>query len=156
MTRLGVGYLLIGTAVVTASGLAGCGGAIDTLPRQPISGTVTFEGEPLKSGSIQFVPDKTKEGITSGGVITDGRFDVAQADGPVPGQYKVIIFAAGGSGAAANAGEPPGPGPTVEKKGRLDRSGGGGLIPMRYNLRTELKAEVKAGGANTFTFDLKK
>ena len=142
--------------MAAACGLAGCGGAIDTLPREPISGTVTFEGEPLKSGSIQFLPDKTKEGITSGGVITDGRFDVAQAEGPVPGQYKVIIFAAGGSGTAANAGEPPGPGPTVEKKERLDRSRRGGLIPTRYNLQSELKAEVKAGGPNTFAFDLKK
>jgi hypothetical protein len=143
---------------VAACTLAGCGGADDNLPREPISGTVTFEGQPIKSGSIQFVPEKTKEGITSGGVITDGHFDVARAVGPVPGQYKVRIFAAGGSGAAANAGEPPGPGPTVEKKERIARTGGGGggLIPVRYNLQTELTADVKVGGPNTFTFDLKK
>ena len=30
------------------------------------------------------------------------------------------------------------------------------LIPPRYNSQTELTAEVKAGGPNTYTFDLKK
>jgi hypothetical protein len=31
-----------------------------------------------------------------------------------------------------------------------------GRIPLRYNLETELTAEVKAGGPNTFTFALDK
>jgi hypothetical protein len=148
-----VGYLLIGLAAVAACGLAGCGGASDHLPREPISGTVTFDGRPLKSGSIQLTPVQTKEGIASGGMVTDGRFDVARADGPVPGQYKVMIFAAGESGAAANAAEPSGPG-LAQEKAMAKRTAG--LIPLRYNLQTELTAEVTAGGPNTYTFDLKK
>jgi hypothetical protein len=32
---------------------------------------------------------------------------------------------------------------------------GVGAIPMRFNLQSELTAEVKAGGPNDYTFDLK-
>src|SRR5438132_10117593 len=88
-----------------ACGLAGCGGAGDQLPREPVSGTVTFDGQPLKSGTIRFVPVQTKEGIDSGGMVTDGRFAVPRQEGPVPGNYKVMIFAAGEPGAAAKSDE---------------------------------------------------
>src|SRR5690349_8575855 len=96
MTRQGVGDSFIGIAVAVC-GLAGCGGAGDDLPREPISGTVSFDGQPLKSGSIQFQPVQTKEGISTGGMIDDGRFTVPRNEGPVPGNYKVMIFAAGES-----------------------------------------------------------
>jgi hypothetical protein len=32
---------------------------------------------------------------------------------------------------------------------------GTGSIPLRFNLKTELTAEVTSGGPNTYTFDLK-
>jgi hypothetical protein len=159
MMSLRVGYLLLGIAVLAACGLAGCGGASDQLPREPISGTVTFDGRPLKSGSIRFTPVQTKEGIATGGMITDGRFDVARDDGPVPGNYQVMIFADGGSQAAArpDPSEPTGPGlKSAMPQKRTQAEPTAGLIPLRYNLKSELTAEVKAGGPNRYTFDLQK
>jgi hypothetical protein len=141
----------VGILAITVIAAAGCGGRQDALPREPISGTVSFNGAPLKSGTIQFAPDGTKEGIASGGLITDGGFQVARDDGPVPGKYRVLIFAEGAPQAAAK----PEEGPVQEAKGDGKRAMGVGLIPMRYNLKTELTAEVAAGGPNSFTFDLK-
>jgi hypothetical protein len=156
MQSPGVGRLLIGIATATACIASGCGSG-DDLPREPISGTVTFEGQPIASGSIQFLPRQTKEGIASGGVIADGRFRVVREDGPVPGSYQVMIFASDPTQAASPV-EPPGPGAgatTAEKKqARAKRSAE--LLPLRYNLKSELIAEVKAGGPNVYTFDLKK
>ena len=36
---------------------AGCSQSSDELPREPVSGTVTLDGQPLASGTIQFSPD---------------------------------------------------------------------------------------------------
>ena len=58
---------LLGMLAVTALAPVGCGGAADNLPREPIAGTVTFNGGPLKTGTIQFVPMAGKDGASSGG-----------------------------------------------------------------------------------------
>src|SRR5262245_6767445 len=142
---------LLGMLAVTALAPVGCGGAEDNLPREPIAGTVTFNGEPLKSGTIQFVPMAGKDGVSSGGMITDGSFRVNRDDGPIPGKYSVMIFGAGAPGAATAPGEAPGQEPKAAGK----RSMGVGQIPLRFNLKTELTAEVTPGGPNTYTFDLK-
>jgi hypothetical protein len=156
MKSLGVHRWSIGIAMATACIASGCGSG-DDLPREPISGTVTFEGQPIPSGSIQFVPRQTKEGIASGAVIADGRFRVDREDGPVPGSYQVMIFASDQTQATSPV-EPPGPGASAtkeeKKQARARRSAE--LLPLRYNLKSELIAEVKAGGPNVYTFDLKR
>src|SRR5262249_4550121 len=143
-------YGLLGMIALTVLVPAGCG-AGDDLPREPISGTVTFNGEPVKSGTIQFVPMASKEGVSSGGIITNGSFRVAREDGPIPGTYSVMIFAGGRPRAATKEGVMPGDEPVVKGKPSL----GVGSIPIRFNLKTELTAEVKPGGPNNYTFDLK-
>ena len=136
-------------AVLAAFG--GCG-EVDDVPREPISGTVNLDGQPLKSGTIQFQPLAAAAGVASGGPVVDGRFDVAQADGPGPGTYKVLIFSQGTvpkEPIELNNNEMPG---AIQAK-PAPRTG---EIPIRYNFQSELKAEVKAGGPNAYTFDLKK
>jgi hypothetical protein len=131
--------------------LPGCGGREDNLPRQPISGTVTFDGKPLKAGTIQFFPAGQQEGVAAGGFVTDGRFQVEQKDGPVPGKYSVMIFARDDAPQPAAA-EDAMPGDLKPRRAQTS----GGRIPLRYNLQTELKAEVKPGGPNTYAFVLEK
>ena len=70
----------------------GCNdGGADDLPREPISGTVSYDGKPLANGTIQFQPASAAEGMAAGGMVVDGRFDVPREEGPVPGNYKVQI-----------------------------------------------------------------
>jgi hypothetical protein len=137
---------LIGLIAAALLAEAGCGGARDGLAREPISGTVTFKGEPLKSGTISFTPIGSQAGVSSGGMISDGTFQVKRADGPIPGKYTVMIFATGARGASKAPGEGSEPAAKV--------STAVGLIPIKYNLKSELTAEVKSGGPNSYTFDL--
>jgi hypothetical protein len=85
-------------------------------------------------------------------MITDGRFQVARDVGPVPGKYSVMIFAGGEPPAAAAA---PGQASKSGTRSANQPPMGLGLIPLRYNLKTELTAEVTSGGPNQYTFDLK-
>jgi hypothetical protein len=123
--------------------------ALDSLPREPISGTVNFDGQPLPKGTIQFRPASQAEATGSVGMINEGRFEIPRNEGPVPGKYKVQIDAREDSASTLAPGELPGSFNIPKKKVA-------GLIPSRYNVRTELTQEVKSGGPNTFTFDLKK
>jgi hypothetical protein len=66
------------------SAIVGCGEKATT-----VSGTVTFNGQPVERGSIRFVStDKT--GPTFGAVVKDGKFTIEKA---TPGEKVVTIHA---------------------------------------------------------------
>ena len=122
----------------------GCSEPADDLPREPVSGTVTFEGKPLEKGMIQFLPAVGRGETQAGGPIENGSYAIPQHEGPVPGKYTVVITASAGSTAA-----PPGaPGKEVAIPKEL--------IPTKYNTKSILRAEVKKGERKPWDFDLKK
>ena len=132
------GYLLLILGLPLLS--AGCNG--DPHQRQAVSGTVTFKGQPLKTGSIEFSPsDGQATGVSV--TITNGEYKLEKNQGLSPGNYKVKINAPDKDnldvrGPQEDRGSPP-----KEK------------IPPRYNERTTLGAVVKKGEPNVFPFDLK-
>ena len=74
----------------------GCGDGRET--RVPVSGMVTVDGEPLKYGSITFMPVKTPGAASrpGGGSLEDGRFSVSSYtanDGLLKGKYEVMVNA---------------------------------------------------------------
>ena len=72
--------------------LAGCGGSkYSGDQRFPLVGEVTFDGQPIDLGSISFIPASGGEGRASGGVITDGKYDVPEEKGANAGTYRVEI-----------------------------------------------------------------
>lgn len=123
---------------------AGCGEG-DGLPRQAVWGTVKYDGQPLKSGVIQFSPDDPgmKDPVTGGSAIGDGSYSVDRALGLVPGKYKVSISSAS---SATAGGEAPGSGGALPKE----------ALPAKYNTRSELTAEIKAGESKAIDFELAK
>lgn len=140
-------------AFVALAACAGCGGDDDDLPRKSVSGTVTFEGQPLAQGRIQFEPSSPDARVTAGAEITDGRFAIPRDQGPTPGDYRIMVTSAVArkSGADVAPGDEPAkrggpmlPAPAVE------------LIPKEYNAQTKLTAKVDARGPNVFEFTLKK
>ena len=71
--RAGLGCVLL-TALV---GAAGCG-----VKRVPAYGTVTLDGQPLKEGVLEFVPDPSKGNnlrVACTGPISNGRFNLMTA-----------------------------------------------------------------------------
>jgi hypothetical protein len=133
-----------GLAALMLIGLVGCGASGEP-PRETISGTVTFDGEPLQEGTIQFMPETPSTQATSAwGRVSGGKFEVLRDQGPSSGRYSVTIISGGDGAAGQPAGAMPGEGTPVKEK-----------IPEKYNARTTLTAEVKQGGPNTYEFALK-
>lgn len=132
------------------SALVGCGAEKDGRVRQPISGAVTVDGQPLKGGYLVFEPQGAQT-TQSGGMIVEGKFDVPEQHGPEPGTYSVAIFAEGAPPTTTTA--QPG---TPEYEAAMAKAKSSQIvIPDKYNVKTELTAEVTPGAANVFTFDLK-
>ncbi len=100
----------------------------------PVSGTVTWNGQPLPQGSILFQPEDGK-GVPDPGDIKDGRYQL-QAKA---GKKKVEIRA-------------------TRESGKVDPAMGAApreqYIPAEYNEKTTLRAEVKSGEKNEFNFPL--
>jgi hypothetical protein len=144
-----VGFL----GLLLGAGLAGCGAGGDDLPRQAVSGTVTFDSQPLAQGRIEFEPASPDAKIAAGGEITDGKFAIPRDQGPTPGDYRVMITSAGARKQGADAA--PGAEPSNRGVVKLPPPAPE-LVPKQYNAKTTLTATVEAGGPNSFEFALKK
>ena len=79
--------------------VVGCGGDDSGLARRySVKGKVTYKGEPVPYGTVNFVPTKppTPEGRAATGEIKDGYYSLTTAgnfDGALPGEYNVAIVA---------------------------------------------------------------
>ena len=111
--------------------------------RLPISGEVTFNGEPLEIGNISFTAQESG-GVRSGAIIRDGQYEIEKLKGLPPGEYLVRIHSAVDAGPPD---EPPPPGPTQDRPGE-------DIIPARYNIDSELTIEVKPDEERPFNFTL--
>lgn len=115
----------------------------DPLDRQAISGTIRLGGQPLAAGAILFDPVSEQAGTAVGATIHDGSFAIARKNGPVPGSYKVRIY-------ASSRVQAPAPKGSSERKPRPMVE----LIPVQYNSQTELRAEIVSGQTHSLRYDL--
>jgi hypothetical protein len=130
------GMLLLCGAVL----VPGCSGDSSRLA---VEGKVTIDGNPLPAGKISFTPMPGTPSPTGGATITNGTFKVLAAKGLRPGTFRVEIKALRPTG----------------KTTRDDLSGGSveqqeQYIPKRYNEKSELVAEIKAGESKQLEFAL--
>lgn len=130
--RLFLGLLLV---------VVGCGKSAGD--RVGISGTVTFDGQPVQSGSISFRPSESTRGPSAGAAIVDGAFVVPADKGVAAGQYRVEILGTRKTGRSFN--DPVFGATDVDEQ----------YIPARYNNRSELTADIRADNSNLLHFDLK-
>lgn len=79
-------------AVVSLALSTGCGGGNDMVP---IRGEVTFKGQPLTRGIVNYVPAEQGKGRTASGPLQpDGTFVMTTqkaGDGVAPGVYDIFI-----------------------------------------------------------------
>lgn len=118
------GLSLLGVVVVL--GLAGCGSD----GRSTVEGTVTLNGRPIESGAVAFRPLDGKT-ATVGCFISAGRFRLQV---PV-GSMRVEITSMEKAGTAVTLAQ----GDPVEVELHSE------AIPERYNAKSELVIDVKAG-----------
>ncbi len=104
-----------------------------------VEGKVTFAGQPLGSGHIDFIPVDGK-GPASGGEIKNGQYQFKIVVGP----KRVNITADKVTGQQkAYPNDPNSPVFDIKEQ----------YLPNRYNTNSELKRDV-VSGKNTFDFDL--
>lgn len=124
--------------------IAGCtGGDFDN--RQAIGGNVTVAGRPLPKALISFIPTGATGGPKASGVVVDGQYAIAAADGPCPGEFVVKIETISPEIEALAAGDYE----------ALKRNAGAKpplVIAAKYNRQSKLRATVRKGGPNRFDF----
>jgi len=135
--------------LMAALATPGCGRRSDLPPLAKVVGVVTLDGQPLKTGTIQFIPDKSKGTagrMAVGGIGSDGHFEMTtlvEGDGAQVGHHLVGIQAYEVVGSQNSDSPTP-----IESKA---------LIPEKYGdaATSGLTAEVVSGKVNTIHFDLK-
>lgn len=113
--------------------LAGCGKSDgNTPPVGAVSGVVTLDGKPLDGAVVMFEPDHTR--ASNAKTDPQGKYELMFNDtikGAAVGHHKVRI---------SHRGDP--------------LKGGMESVPPRYNMQTELTADVKAGANENVNFEL--
>lgn len=75
----------------------GCGNHVERPKTVPVSGKVTWNGEPLPMGRVQFVPSDSKKGRPAvGDIDQEGHYTLMTFqpnDGVIPGSYKIFVDA---------------------------------------------------------------
>ncbi|MFG0333375.1 MAG: carboxypeptidase-like regulatory domain-containing protein, partial [Maioricimonas sp. JB049] len=118
--------------------VSGCG-ETNPLDRQPVSGTISLNGQPLETGTIEFAPQGS--GTASGASIRNGTYSIPADKGLPPGDYLVRISAADEEGEPM---EMPGESAKLAPE----------LIPPEYNTESEQTFTVSADGNNEFSLDI--
>jgi len=122
--------------------LSGCG-KTDPYGRLSLSGTVTFRGQPLDKGVIDFLPPDP-QGNGARAMIQDGKYRIPREQGLPPGTYRVLI-----ASPEANTTDPPA-GPPGMKMPPLGKE----RIPARYNRDSQETVEVRLDADNRFDFTI--
>ncbi|MBM4095503.1 MAG: hypothetical protein FJ261_01865 [Planctomycetes bacterium] len=124
------------TAIVLMAAMVAIGCGSDA-PTHPVKGRVTLDGAPLENGSIRFSP--TGEASPAGGEIKNGEYSLMAP----PGESKVEITSTKVIGQRKAYNTPDSPMVDITKE----------VVPEKYNARSTLKIEVKAG-SNSKDFEL--
>lgn len=119
----------------------GCAEKPKEQSRAQVSGTVTLEKQPLKTGKILFDPrDGTPPATLD---ILDGKYEGLVPVGKTNVRLNSFV--------------------KVSMKEKMKMDGPGydapseeNILPARYNTKSEVTREVVAGGPNVFNFDLEK
>lgn len=107
--------------------------------RVVVSGTVTYQGRPLETGTIRFRPIGGTRAPASGAEIIDGQYEVAARGGVPVGTYRVQIVAHRVDPRYAGAAEPATSGSVDGGPPRQQ------YLPEKYNTRSELTLTIEPG-----------
>lgn len=124
-------------------GLLACTGCGEK--RVPICGDITLDGKPVPSGAIALEPFDGK-GPTTGGKITDGKYELVGASAPLPGKKRIRITGVRKTGRKVQADFAP-PGTMIDEIECF--------VPKIYDTQSTLTCNVSFDGTNRIDFTLK-
>ena len=119
---------------------AGCSDS-NPLDRQPVSGHVTWVGQPLTEATIRFEPMDARTKVEAGAQIVDGHYEIAAEQGLLPGTYRVIISALRDTGQSQS---------TMGQRQPIRSE----VLPAAYNRQSTLQVELADGEQAEFDFTL--
>jgi len=146
MSRYRIYHLGISLMVSALLFLTGCGGS-DEIPRAPVSGRITMDGEPLANVSVTFQPI-----VETGQVEDTGGGSFGKTD--EEGNYSLEFVATGETGAVVGKHRVSISTPQPEEAQQDDAFEFEDPIPARYNTHTELTFEVPPDGTEEADFAL--
>lgn len=120
--------------------LFGCGSG-DEIDRVVVSGTVTFNSEPVADGQIRFVPTYGSKLPVSGSAISAGKYSVTMRGGVPVGKQRIEI----NSYRKLEKRYSDQPEAIVPREQ---------LLPARFNSASELEREIPSGKSLTLDFAL--
>jgi hypothetical protein len=136
-------------------GVCGCGNDATRQATVPVTGVVTYNGEPVEGAAVVFGAASGQDRPATGTTDASGRFSLTtyeQGDGAIAGRFTVAISKTETVGgmtedeehAAIEAGQQVKPAETVDR------------LPEKYKdgIGSGLTAEVEAGRENHFDFEL--
>jgi hypothetical protein len=123
--------------------LCGCGRNYDGPERYPLSGKVSYDGEPVDAGTISFLPAGGADIRISGGEIVNGAYSVPQERGANAGTYRVEIRWGKKTGKKYFDRD-------LQMEFDVRKEG----LPPRFHEKSELTADV-SDAQTTFDFHLK-
>lgn len=127
---------------VVAAALAGC--SRSAAGRVEVSGAVKILGQPLRDGSIRFVPLEGQDTV-SGALVVDGKYTVPRQNGLRPGKYLVQLTSGDGPTPANEEAAAPGGSANIVSADR---------VPEDWNVRSKQQVEVRPDAANRFDFEV--
>jgi hypothetical protein len=128
---------LIWAALVAASGCSD--------GKVVVRGTVAVDGQPIDEGMISLEP-ADGQGPTTGGLIKAGKYELTGNAAVSPGDKIVRIVGLRQTGKMVEAGPPAPKGTLIPQMEQC--------VPSQYNDKSQLRAEVTPGMANTHDFKL--
>jgi hypothetical protein len=139
------------SATLLAGGLGlalftGCGASGPV--RNEVTGRVTFKGQPVQEGVIQFLP-QDNQGSSDGALILKGDYRIPREKGLFAGKYKIAITVGDGLSGAGDAGVKAGGGPRP-----AGLTPGVERAPPEWNTNSTKFETVADGGPNKFDFNI--
>jgi hypothetical protein len=134
----------LATCCVVCVGVVGCGG--DPLHKVTVSGSVSYDGQPIERGTIRFTPIGDTPGPASAAEITTGKYSMEARGGVPAGRHRVEIeaFATGDRDSADEATQ------------FLGAERGQQFLPDVFNRNSQLEIDVDdARGAFQHDFHLR-
>ena len=114
--------------------------------RAAVTGIVEFDGKPLETGSIAFIPNGAEGGPSSGSTIENGKYSIPKENGAVVGSHRVEIRWPKKTGKQI-----PVVPPATSATGVVDEVEEG--LPAKYNTKSTLVETVESG-PNSIDFHL--
>ena len=122
--------------------ISGCGDS--GIPRQAVYGRIA--GAEGQSGLVSFVPRENTHGPAARASLVNGEYHFSRTDGPVPGDYTVIIQLEVSPDMTSGV---------AVFKGIEIPENSGAKIPMEYKAVASLPVSVPDGSESTLEVDLK-